>query len=260
MQFLAKIRKETKTLHEETENKPFLVRYRGNELTLVDHYRHLTQLFPLYQTLESKLQDPNYSLPIPEKLHYLLDQSKKIAADLQFIEPHIPHQYKNQLLKSTETYVDYLKKLDIKDNANEIFGHFLVRILGDLYGGQQIKRYVLNLFRRKELNLNNEQDDKQGVTVYSFPTNLLTPDDDALPNVTRWLNHLSCSTENEDKIVASCNDAFQRHIPLFDELESTRCSQTQNHCNLFKKTAFIGTAAIAASVVTLAGVALINRF
>ena len=235
----------TKKLHDEIEKKPFLKRYNQKVHTLTDHYRHLTQLLPIYQALEKKLNNPHFFLQLPEALQYLLTLSEKIKTDLQFLEFHVSKKYKNQVLQSTKNYVEHINQLDMKKNEIEILSHFAVRIWGDLHGGQALKDYTLDLFKRERIYIDNEK----GVGFYCHSK-------EALKIFNHQVDALQFDDENKKNLIHFCNDSFGAHIKMVEELESTRRLETQNHCNLFQKAVLVG-ATVAG--IALAGVTIANR-
>lgn len=251
MGILSRLRSGTNELHVITENKSYLVRYKKDELTLLDHYRHLSQLLLIYQAIEKKLKNQNFLPKLPVELAYLLNRSEEIKKDLKFLEPFIAKGKKDFFFKTTKSYEQYIDQMKIN---NEIFSHFLVRILGDLFGGQKIKGDVIRLYQRK--GIFSEDHLEKGVHFYCFR-------EKALGQFINWLNQQQL--ENESNLVDYGNDAFRQHIFIFDELEQTRVEsgiqaeiekkliqlfQTQQYyCNFFKKAAAAGVAVVATSVV-----------
>jgi len=178
--FLTKFRKDTQTLHSVVETKTYIDRYLDeardgtneqqakryegeNSLTLLDHYRHLCQLLPIYEVLEKKIADENFNPPLPtEPLNLIqaLKQTDKIRNDLRFLRQHIYAREQNVLLETTEEYLDRLEALEVKkdENANEVLAHYLVRILGDLFGGQKIKSCIASMYERSQIQRTNADD------------------------------------------------------------------------------------------------------
>src|SRR5262249_693340 len=117
----------------------------------------------------------------------------------------------NNILQSTQAYVDQLEKLNLTtpEGQIEILTHFLIRILGDLFGGQGLKNCVRTAFQREGL----KDENYSGTSFYCFKEN-------ALKDFSNWLNSLKELDEN--KIIGIATDAYQKHINIFQELESTR--------------------------------------
>ncbi len=237
MGVLSKIHFGTRDAHKIVEKKPFLLRYKTNELTLLDHYRHLSQLLPIYEVLEKKLKTQDFHPAIPIELNELLNRSSQIKKDMAFLSGYIRSENKVVILDSTATYVNYLENLAVRQNElnEELFAHFLVRILGDLFGGQKIKSYVVSLYERNKLPLKNQL--FSGRDFYSFKENMLK-------NFSSWLNELSV---DEDKVVQSANNAFIENGKVMDALEASRKSVSLFNINSFfnAKVIFASMAAVA---------------
>lgn len=237
--FFAQFKKDIDKLHKETEEKTFIDRYRdelreegakkfkdSGALTLMDHYRHLCQLLPVYETLEKKIRDMHFAPSVPDSLKYLLNQSAKIKKDMDFLESRIQVKDKHWVTLSTYRYIQLLDKIMIREGekANEVFAHFLVRILGDLLGGSKLKEYVSHLYERSNIPAEIRE---EGLNFYTF-------EKDTLKNMFAWLSRLSNQNNaNQDdvitdkdyaQIVTAANESFRMHISIFDELEQTRAA------------------------------------
>jgi len=227
-------------LHDVAHYKAYLERYHKDSLTLIDHYRHLRQLLPIYQLIESLMKTIELPAPLPTELNFLLERSKEIESDLAFLAPHVPAMYRDEITNSTQQYCDYLNTLDKNDvtACTEIFIHYLIRILGDLFGGQGLKKCVLDLYKHYTIF---PTENEEGVKFYCFGKN-------TLKDFAAWLRQIEVGKDELDKFGTS---AYQKNIAIFDELEATRMklSQTQNYCNLFKKAAVVGTAALVTGAV-----------
>ena len=62
-----------------------------------------------------------------------IERNKKIQQDFENLG-----NYKSTLYPSTKKYIEYITTRNLTDN--QILAHFYVRHMGDLYGGQMIKR------------------------------------------------------------------------------------------------------------------------
>lgn len=198
-------------LHDTAHYKPYLARYHHESFQVLDHFRHLQQLLPIYRAIEAKLREAEFDLILPEQLHFSLTRSKEIEKDLAVLAPLIPNAQLNQLVKATTDYVTLINSINAStpEGKNTIYAHFLLRILGDLFGGQGLKKGVTDALSRGSFNCEGNQ----GVAFYVFP-------DKALQHFSTWLNQEP--TNNDDAIVAIATDAYQRNINILDELEQTR--------------------------------------
>jgi heme oxygenase len=235
---------EVNKLHLAIELKPFLQRYLGKAegpLTLLDHYRHLRQLKSVYDTFTQLLTSDNFTPKLPDALICLLQRGARIQQDLDFLSPYVASGDKDMELESTKNYVAYLKNLPLRkgdDRNNELLIHFLVSILGDLNGGQFLKRLVTKLYEREGIYKHDAPEN--GVKFYHF-------DKDTIANLTSWLKsfikfnaihhthdgdgsqmEMSSSTksssvdENAARLGKGAVDAFTMQSAIVDELERTR--------------------------------------
>lgn len=235
MGLLSKIASGTKELHKFAEGMPFLKRYQiPDDLTLRDHYLHLYQLLPIYQLLEDKMKLADKSFNLSAEFSDLLDRAKSIQFDLNFIFQHLPQKIKQiVILPATQAYLSYLNQLNPDTDLNAILGHFLVRILGDLFGGQQLKDYVALLYKT------NGIDASGGTEFYTFR-------DHMLKNFTQsWLNHPP-EMIDEDEVVTFANESFDYHIAIFDALEKSR----KHSFAFFSPACLIATAVTTAAIAT----------
>lgn len=201
-------------LHNTAHYQSYLKRYHQTDFTALDHYRHLKQVLQIYQALETKISDPAFSPKIPVEFNFVMSRSKEIEKDLAYLEAKISINNRDEKLTSTETYVEELKKLDPKKDGDhqKIFTHFLIRILGDLFGGQGLKDGAIEAYQREKIFDESQPD--LGTSFYKFPKN-------ALMDFSTWLNMLIL---NEAEMKSIGTDSYQKHINIFLELEKTRAS------------------------------------
>lgn len=221
--------KNIRKLHRELGDLPFLLRYKG-KLLLKDHYRHLQQLLPIYEVLEKKLKE--LKITIPNEFSELLNRSAKIKKDLDYLRPHISGVGKDKILSSTQTYVSQIEK---EQDAEKILGHFFVRILGDLHGGQRLKNQVVGHYESHNLVQENEYD---GASFFVFS-------DVHKDEFIAWIEK-EYTNKNITNMISAVTEAFKQHGPIFKELEATR---TEKHCPQFfsrKVLTVVTTVAVAA--------------
>lgn len=204
--------------HRTVELKPFLARYKEPMLTLQDHYRHLCQLHAIYMLLEEKVASLVQAefITLPDDLKFVLTRQHEIEKDLQFLEQAMSIKQRPAVLASTENYLSHLKKIDMDSESGkrEILMHFLVRLLGDVFGGQKLKRQV-GLLYKKRINSERDADAVEGVAFYHFQ-------DGMVGKVKNWVNSLAVFDSDPECLGRYGNASFDFHAAIFDELESTR--------------------------------------
>lgn len=246
-------------LHLQIESKPFLKRYLGDTpspLTLLDHYRHLTQLKLIYDTFAAHMTGSD--LVLPESLQPLLQRADNIQRDLDFLSPYISVENRDTILESTHRYYMHLRQIP-RENAHELLIHFLISILGDLNGGQFLKNCVRRLYR--ESNIYSESQPDAGVSFYSFERGTAA-------NLTAWLKTIIPFHEDESiempthkhsqQLAQGAVDAFTMQAAIVDELEQTRFSKqpsvTKNNASFFQSNPWIVPAATVAAATVAVGI------
>ena len=192
-------------LHQAAHDEPYLKRYHSIELTLLDHYRQLYQLLPIYEVLEEKLKAKNFTYQLPEKHRHLLARSDEIRNDLMFLRPRVLSQGGECVLTLESTHL-YLKAIEAMTSDHDIFIHFLVRVLGDMFGGNGLKKCMTDLCQAQHLAA------EKAVNFYTFK-------EGALKEFSQWLNEFAFEKETVD---APAKTAFQYNIDILKALETTR--------------------------------------
>jgi heme oxygenase (biliverdin-producing, ferredoxin) len=124
----------TKEQHKNAERSRFVKSLIKGEITKYQYYVYLSNQFIMYSVLEDLAQGAGILDDIQE-----IKRSVEIAKDLKELEIECNFDTVDVLL-STQTYVKYLNK--ISDNPDKLLAHLYVRHMGDLSGGQIIKRFV----------------------------------------------------------------------------------------------------------------------
>lgn len=207
---------ELRKKHKDVEETSVLrSRYKDGNIELFDHFHHLTNLYELYVLLEKLVSDKEFPYTLPRELCFLLERSKAIEIDINFLyqQPQIKEilQYhKVGLLPTTKKYIDSIKKMD-KEN---VFIHFLMRILGDLYGGKFMGNYTMKLYKRKNLytKCSSEGLDLPGLKFYFLPAGTLR----------KLLKFIRPIIISEDVVLQEAAYSYDAHFDILNEMEKTR--------------------------------------
>jgi heme oxygenase len=205
------LREGTAVEHERAENSPFVVALVEGRLPLADYTRMIRQLHVVYSSLEavvSEFKEPDLApLLAPE-----LARATALADDLDYLagpgwSTTLP------VLAETTAYADRIHEAGTASRGG-LLAHHYVRYLGDLSGGQVLRRIVTRIY---------ELSDGLGTSAYHF-AEIESPkrfkDEyrariDALP----W------PAAERARVVDEAIVAFQCNRAIFDALEALRWSR-----------------------------------
>merc|ERR1712159_1694 len=166
----------------------------------------LADLFFVYRCLEEEC-DRNKDHPLFKVVHYPeeLNRTKLIEDDLQYF---IGDSWKEEINMSeaTKLYVARIKKISEED-PSLLIAHHYTRYLGDLSGGQILKRCA-----QKGMDL----PDGCGVSFYTFDN--VTNAKDFKQMYRNQLDTLQVSKETIRDIVNESRKAFSLNIGIFNEI------------------------------------------
>lgn len=147
--------------------------------------------------------------PVISKISFPeLNRKESLEKDLYF---YYGPNWKEKITLSPvgASYVERIREI-AKSEPELLVGHSYTRYLGDLSGGQILKK-----ISQRAMNLSNGE----GTAFYEFEE---IPDEKAFKNRYRQaLNELPIDLETAEKIVDEANAAFGRNMELFQELEGS---------------------------------------
>ncbi len=201
-----KLREGTKKAHTMAENTGFIACFLRGTVEKQSYRKLVANLYFVYAAME----DAMHSLkehPVMGKMYFPeLDRRASLESDLQF---YYGSNWKNEIAasKATQAYVAQIRKVAVED-PEKMIAHLYTRYIGDLSGGQILKKIAVNA-----MNLN----EGEGTSFYEFAQ---IPDEKAFKNMYRsTLDSLPVSDEKGDAIVLEANDAFHHNMEMFQELE-----------------------------------------
>tara|TARA_B100000963_G_scaffold178767_1_gene155363 strand:+ start:2579 stop:3133 length:555 start_codon:yes stop_codon:yes gene_type:complete len=109
--------------------------------------------------------------------------------------------------ESAQEYVNRIR-LVAKESPELLVGHHYTRYIGDLSGGQILKKIA-----KKAMNLEGEN----GLCFYEFK--LIKDEKEFKRSYSETLNNLPIDKKIADKIVQEANEAFLYNMKMFKELE-----------------------------------------
>lgn len=199
----AALREGTAALHREAERAGIMRELLRGRVTRSGYGALLRNLHALYGTLEANLirhaADPVLArVPLP-----VLARRAALASDLQTLhgalwEREIPLQ---------PAMIRYVERLDeLAQTAPQgLLAHAYVRYLGDLSGGQILRRVLASALVLKE---------DEGLAFYRFPE---APEVLAA-RLRSALDSVTLTSEEQARLVAEARLGFRYHIELFEQL------------------------------------------
>jgi heme oxygenase len=200
-----RLKTETRSLHTAAERSHFMGALMRGEVDRAAYCALLRNLSAIYGALEPALVR-HAGHPLIAPLHApALFRATALARDLGHL--HGPRWAGDLALQdATRQYVARLHELDAR-RPGLLVAHAYVRYLGDLSGGQMLRRVVAR---------NPALGGEQGVAFYDFGDPLATR---ALTESFRaGLASLAPDVSEADALVAEARRAFGLHQQLFEEL------------------------------------------
>lgn len=201
----SRLRQETKQNHTEAERSGVMRKLLTKTLDLGTYVALLRNLLPVYQALEEEMDRHQKDSVVAPFYHPGLARAAALKSDLQRLGgenwPALP------VLPEAEAYVHQIHAAAAKDPAL-LVAHGYVRYLGDLSGGQILKRIVAESYHLSG----------SGVDFYEFPG---LGDADAFKHRYRGaLDALAPAPDRADAIVKEAIGGFEANTRLFAGLES----------------------------------------
>ncbi len=202
------LREGTQKSHTMAENTGFISCFLKGVVDKSSYRNLLADFYFVYSAMEDeikRLSENNHSIVSKIDFHELY-RREKIEKDLYFYFG----QNWSTLLKPSEpaqAYVDRIHQIS-NEQPELLIGHHYSRYIGDLSGGQLLKKIT-----QKAMNLSGDD----GLNFYIFDQ---IKDEKAFKNVYRsTLDSLPISPHMATLIVEEANKAFKFNMDIFNELE-----------------------------------------
>jgi heme oxygenase (biliverdin-producing, ferredoxin) len=124
----------TKEQHKNAERSIFVKKMLKKELTAYQYYVYMANQYVMYDVLERHANKYSIFEGIEE-----VKRTAAILKDLEELEQRFGFEIISYL-KSTDSYVDHIEQ--ISNDSDKILAHVYVRHMGDLSGGQIIKKLI----------------------------------------------------------------------------------------------------------------------
>jgi heme oxygenase (biliverdin-producing, ferredoxin) len=201
-----KLREGTKKAHTMAENTGFIACFLRGTVEKNSYRKLVANLYYVYAAMEEAMLSLK-DHPVMGKMYFPeLDRKASLEQDLAY---YYGSNWREQIQPSaaTQTYVAQIKKV-AQEDPEMLIAHLYTRYIGDLSGGQILKKIAVNA-----MNLN----EGEGTNFYTFPQ---ISDEKAFKNMYRsTMDSLPITAEKVDVIVEEANDAFHHNMKMFQELE-----------------------------------------
>ena len=202
------LREGTKKSHTMAENTGFVACFLKGVVEKKSYRKLISDLYFVYQAMEEEidrlvLQDH----PVIKHIGFKsLFRRETLENDLKY---YFGENWKKEIKisKSAEEYVVRIRNV-AKNSPELLVGHHYTRYIGDLSGGQILKKIA-----KKALNLNGNN----GLNFYEFE--LIDDEKKFKEEYSQTLNKLPINQETADQIIDEANKAFVYNMKMFKELE-----------------------------------------
>ena len=204
----SQLREGTKKSHTMAENTGFVTCFLKGVVDKTTYRKLVADLYFVYQAMEEEIGrlvlegHPVISLiSFPE-----LNRRESLEKDLDF---YFDKNWRSSLepTKSASAYISRIREV-AKEKPELLIGHHYTRYIGDLSGGQILKRIA-----QRAMNLSDED----GLSFYEFDS---IPDEKLFKKgYSETLDSLPIDQGVADLIVEEANQAFKWNMDIFQELE-----------------------------------------
>jgi heme oxygenase len=202
----SKLREGTKKSHSMAENTGFVACFLKGTVEPTSYRKLVANLYFVYSAMEEEMQR-HREHPLLSQLYFPeLNRKASLEQDLTY---YFGQNWKEQVAPSASAQ-DYVARIHEVSNENPelLVSHLYTRYLGDLSGGQILKKIAQNAMNLSE---------GQGTSFYEFEQ---IPDEKAFKVMYRdRLDSLPVDEATADRIVDEANAAFGMNMAMFKELE-----------------------------------------
>ncbi|TGM58711.1 heme oxygenase (biliverdin-producing) [Leptospira adleri] len=200
------LREGTSEEHRSAESSAFIRCFMKGILERGTYSRHLEAFYFVYEALEKELERHSKG-PILGSIYFPeLNRRDAILKDLQyFFGTWKPEEHKPT--PATQIYVERIGKIS-ETQPNLLVAHSYVRYLGDLSGGQILKKVAARALALPE---------GEGISFYEFPE--ITDINGFKQNYRAALDALSVDDLEKQNILSESKQVFLLNQGIFSELE-----------------------------------------
>ena len=201
-----KLREGTKKSHSMAENTGFIACFLKGTVEKNSYRKLVSNLYFVYSAMEEEMRK-HQNHPVLSKMYFPeLERKESLERDLAY---YFGANWRDQVAPSaaTQAYVDRIHEVSETD-PELMIAHLYTRYLGDLSGGQILKKIAQN-----GMNLS----DGEGTSFYEFKQ--ISDEREFKKQYRATLDALPIDDAKGDRIVDEANAAFGSNMKMFKELE-----------------------------------------
>lgn len=207
------LREGTKKSHTMAENTGFVACFLKGVVEKTSYRKLISDLYFVYKAMEEEIDRlVQEDHPVIKHIGFKeLFRRQTLEKDLEF---YYGNNWLDQIKisESAQSYVDRIR-LVANESPELLVGHHYTRYIGDLSGGQILKKIA-----KKALNLSGDD----GLNFYEFK--LIEDEKLFKKSYSETLNKLPIDQTIADNIIEEANEAFAYNMNMFRELEGNLIS------------------------------------
>ena len=207
------LREGTKKSHTMAENTGFVACFLKGVVEKTSYRKLISDLYFVYKAMEEEIDRlVQEDHPIIKHIGFKeLFRRQTLEKDLEF---YYGNNWLDQI-KISESAQSYVNRIRLVANESPelLVGHHYTRYIGDLSGGQILKKIA-----KKALNLRGDD----GLNFYEFK--LIEDEKLFKKSYSETLNKLPIDQKIADNIIEEANEAFAYNMKMFRELEGNLIS------------------------------------
>jgi heme oxygenase len=202
------LREGTSKSHSMAENVSFVKSFLGGVVDKNSYRKLVSNLYFVYSALEEAMET-NKEHEFVKPIYFTqLNRRQNLEKDLEY---YYGANWKSNIIisEATKAYVDRIQLVS-RDRPELLVAHAYTRYLGDLSGGQILKKIA-----QRAMHLS----DGSGLAFYEFDKVL--DEQEFKQNYKKALDSLVLDTTLADQMVAEANVSFTMNMKMFQELETS---------------------------------------
>lgn len=202
-----KLREGTTKSHSMAENVTFVKSFLGGVIDKKSYRQLVANLYFVYDVMEEQIEECKEHLAVKSIYFPELYRKQSLVKDLVY---YYGDDWLNQIKPSpaTQAYVNRIRQIGY-NSPELLIAHSYTRYIGDLSGGQILKRIAKSAMQLR---------DNAGTAFYDFD---LIDDEVKFKNLYREsLNNAPLTKKQIEVIISEANVAFSLNMKMFQELNS----------------------------------------